>query len=437
MKTFIKRDLPTNQYNAAVGANNPSASNVFATINDIPTVSSGIWGISNASGVYTYYTTLTLAMAAATAGQTIELFADITTTTTVTIKPSVIISGNGHTYTYSGNTGNVFATTQVVTGTYYFQNITILRANTATSTGAIFAGDGTVFGTSFTIKCSNTQVRYTTTTGTAPIWTTIGAFGVYGATFEGIDVIGNTSGYLFDAVYSVNNIRNSRIENTGTGGGISTANINGGTLIENTYVKTVSGNGIVLNYPNQGDTARGCTVITTSGAGIAGGTAVNCYAFSNSGNAFVSLSAFNCMASTVSGTAYYLSNAWDSTGTSSTGSCINPFGGSPSFYNCTFRTSSAVLASSNAYPAKFYNCSLENAWANPSGHAISLTGAGIEVVNCFISVSDLAANCIRGQASAISVKYSNNSFKGATTPVNANVTQAIVNTQDNQGNILL
>lgn len=38
MKTFIKRDLPTNQYNAAMGANNPSASNVFATIADLPTV---------------------------------------------------------------------------------------------------------------------------------------------------------------------------------------------------------------------------------------------------------------------------------------------------------------------------------------------------------------------------------------------------------------
>ena len=35
MKTFIKRDLPNDQYQAAVGANNASASNVFATIDDL------------------------------------------------------------------------------------------------------------------------------------------------------------------------------------------------------------------------------------------------------------------------------------------------------------------------------------------------------------------------------------------------------------------
>jgi hypothetical protein len=45
----------------------------------------GIWGIANTSGIYTYYTTLTLAMAAATAGQTIEMFADVVETGAVTV----------------------------------------------------------------------------------------------------------------------------------------------------------------------------------------------------------------------------------------------------------------------------------------------------------------------------------------------------------------
>jgi len=38
MKTFIKRDLPTNQYNAAMQANTPSGTNPFATISDLPIV---------------------------------------------------------------------------------------------------------------------------------------------------------------------------------------------------------------------------------------------------------------------------------------------------------------------------------------------------------------------------------------------------------------
>ena len=38
MKTFIKRDLPNNEYQAAVGANTPSSANVFATIADLPII---------------------------------------------------------------------------------------------------------------------------------------------------------------------------------------------------------------------------------------------------------------------------------------------------------------------------------------------------------------------------------------------------------------
>ena len=34
----IRRDLPNNQYQAAVGANNPSGTNVFATMADLPVV---------------------------------------------------------------------------------------------------------------------------------------------------------------------------------------------------------------------------------------------------------------------------------------------------------------------------------------------------------------------------------------------------------------
>ena len=57
---------------------------------------SGIFGISNASGVYTYYATLTLAMAAATSGQTIEMFADVveTAAVTITLKDGVNINEN-------------------------------------------------------------------------------------------------------------------------------------------------------------------------------------------------------------------------------------------------------------------------------------------------------------------------------------------------------
>jgi hypothetical protein len=46
------------------------------------------------------------------------------------------------------------------------------------------------------------------------------------------------------------------------------------------------------------------------------------------------------------------------------------------------------------------------------------------------------SNCIYA-ATATNAVYANNVYHASTTPVNANVTQDLVNTQDNQGNILV
>ena len=68
-----------------------------------PKSASGIFGISDSAGTYTYYATFTLAMAAATSGQTIEMFTSVVETgaVTITLKDGVTINGNGHTYTVS------------------------------------------------------------------------------------------------------------------------------------------------------------------------------------------------------------------------------------------------------------------------------------------------------------------------------------------------
>ena len=54
MSTFINRDLPNDEYQAAVGANNPSSVNVFATIADIIAGSGGIQhGVASGTNTYT------------------------------------------------------------------------------------------------------------------------------------------------------------------------------------------------------------------------------------------------------------------------------------------------------------------------------------------------------------------------------------------------
>lgn len=398
------------------------------------TGSSGVWGISNASGVYTYYATLTLAMAAAVAGQTVELFADVieSSATPVTLVPNVIIQGNGHTYKHTSTTGYTFITPN--TGTYTFSNIKISRTVTTPTGVAIFAGNAGAFYHGYTMVFQGSLVEYNYTTSVGPT-TFFNVISVHGYYIDGLRAISNGSGVMISTAGRVLNIKNSYIQNTGTGSCYSGENFApSSAVIENCYLEAVSGTCISNSYAL--NIARNCTAITTSGSGITGGSVINCYVFSNSGSAIVGAAAFNCTAGTATGIAYYQSNAWSSVGTSGTGRSVVPFFTMSSFYNCTFRTTDNATVQDGGYPARFYNCTIDCLWDNASGHGISLNGSGIEVVNCFITVTNASANCIRG-AGAITVKYSSNSFKNATTPINANVTQGVINTQDNQGNILL
>jgi len=412
-----------------------SGNNVTVNI----TGSSGVWGISNASGVYTYYATLTLAMAAATTGQTIEMFADVTATSVVTIKPDVIIQGNGHTYTYSGNTGDVFATSAGAgTFTYYFNNLTIKRANTATSTGVIFSGDGTAFTTAINFKFSSVYIIYTTTTGTASIITTTG-FGIYGWSFDGVDVIGNSSGSLFGLAFAVNNIKNSRIENTGTGGCISTPNITGGCSYENCYIKNASGTGIFCNYPS--DVIRNCTGISSTGtafAGQSGASAYDSFAFSNTSIAFSGLVCYNCTGQTTTGNAFYQTTGYNCTGRSTTGFTVRPFAGMSKFYNSSFYSSGNITVYDVDYGASFYNCSIITDYNNAAGHAVSIgpSSGNPAFVNNYIQVANTSANCIRGTNPFTGV-VTNTVFKGATTPINANVTLSAVTINTTYNNITI
>jgi hypothetical protein len=84
-----------------------------------------------------------------------------------------------------------------------------------------------------------------------------------------------------------------------------------------------------------------------------------------------------------------------------------------------------------------YGCTAVSTWNNANGHAI--TGGTVaykDIFNCVLEVTNASANCLHW-GSPISCNYGVNTFKGATIPVNANVSQALVNTQDNQGNILV
>ena len=401
-------------------------------------ITTGSFGISNSGGTYTYYSTLSAAMSAATSGQVIEMFADVTdsTGTSVTLKPNVIIQGNGHTYTHTNTTGNTFTVT--TTGTYRFMNMVIKRTVTTPTGAYIFTNNpGGNFYQGYTMIFQNTSIEYTWTSSTGATPFIAPSTNVCFYYIDGLRALANGSGTMFSGNNAyVQNIKNSIIENTGTGSCYSSDNITGGSYIENCYLKTNSGYVVSFGYTGQGDAIRNSTVISTSGIGVAGGYAYDTSSFSNTNRAFSGVVCYMCAGSTGSGTVYYQSTAWNSTGVSSTGYVVTPFFTLSSFFNCTFNAVSNIVAYDTTYSAAFYNCTLTTGYNNVAGHAISLAGAGNVLVNCYVAVTNASANCFRG-TSAISAKYSNNTFAGATTPVNSNVTQSIVNTQDNQGNILI
>jgi len=436
------QNLPANvtitggTYNAGTATFNNNTGGTF-NVTGFFTGATGSFGISNSSGVYTFYSTLRSAMTAATAGQTIEMFADVTETsgTAIDLKPGVTIQGNGHTYKHTSTTGNTFNVT--TTGTYNFMNINIKRnVTTPGASSYIFAcSPGGAFYQSYTLFFQGSYVEYTWSTSTGVTQITGPAANASAMYIDGIRAFANGSGTMF-ASARIQTLKNSIIENSGTGGCFSSDNITGGSYIENSHLKTNSGTAAAFNYAGQGDAIRNCTIITASGIGVAGGTAYDTSSFSSTNRAFSGVNCFGCIGSTGSGTVYYTGSAFNSTGVSSTGYVLTPFFTLSSFYNCSLYSAGNIAVYDTGYSAALYNCSIISGYNNAAGHAISLAGAGVVVTNCYVSVVNSSANCLKG-TSAITAKYSNNTFAGATTPVNANVTQGVTNTQDNQGNITL
>ena len=356
---------------------------------------SGVFGIADTSGVYTFYATLTLAMAAATSGQTIEMFADVTETgaVTITLKNGVNINGNGHTYTYTNTANNCFIDNSVAVDCQIL-NLKIVR-QAATSTGSIFL----ITSGSSRIDFTGSYLFYNVTTpgNFYPIFNQTAA--------KILNVYARSTG---TALYSLNTSTGRYIncygESTGSGVGIA-----GNNIINSTGI-SVSGFGISVE---NGGTCINSTGISTSSTGIIGQQIRNSIGLSTSGDAINGYYVVNCFAK------------------SSSGRAIAGFANLGEYHGCVVESDSNNVTNTNL--AKVYNSSCRTNWNNAAGHCLSRANV---VVNSYLQVANASANCIH-YSSAISCQYANNTFKGATTPVNANVTQAIVNTQDNQGNILL
>jgi hypothetical protein len=387
---------------------------------------SGVFGISNAAGVYTYYATLTLAMAAATSGQVIEMFADVTETgaVTVTLKNGVNINGNGHTYTLS-NTGTSNAlidnTVAVTCEIYNIKIVRTLGTNPSNTNNLCLS----ITATTSVINCGSVFFKNTNGSCIRNEGNLYGASAIATNSSQGV-------------IFSTGNVYNSYFEST------------------NSYGLTV-----------YSGTATNCTGIAgTSGDGISNSFAIasiyNCFGKSASGFGLNvgSSKCFNSIGISISGNAINTASGAElnqCTGISTSGFGIN--GNAYLAYQCRFISSSNYGAGGGT-GAEHYDCTHESTsnvavfgyvglklyrgvayskWDNAAGHAFVQwsSGSGSVLNNVFLRTTNASANCINSGGVAATIGYSHNSYLGATTPISSFVTQTLVNTEDNQGNIKL
>jgi len=393
-----------------------------------PPVASGVFGISNASGVYTYYTTLTLAMNAATSGQTIEMFADVVETGAVTIdlKNGVTLNGNGHTYKSSYAATSIFMFTILTNATFTMLNIRIERT---AGVGAVLkhSTSGTLYlnGT-FIVSNDSNPVIYTDS--------------VSGTINGGIILNTSATGSGVFIVYYTRCIDVKCIV-SGSGSGFTTENYT--AYLYNCYGQSNSGAGIVTIT----STLVNCIGVSVSGFGIRQGSSIavtrNCNGLSTSGVGLqCSGPTFNSVGTSVSGVGYHAEGGVESincSGISSSGVGLRNFYANLNLINFTAISDTnygSYLDTSYADPrTRVENCYFWSKWNNINGHAYYI---GPSVYPAVVSGTTLRCTNASAKniasASTISFKIFKNIYIGGS-GISAGITNSMVNIEDVYGNI--
>lgn len=395
---------------------------------------SGIWGISNTSGVYTYYSTLTLAMAAATAGQTIEMFADVIETgaVTITLKNGVNINGNGHTYTLN-NSGLTHALTAAssVTTSCNILNLNVIRTG---STGTLFDNSCLILGLagSGTINC-------------------------VGSTFRNS---GSGCGVLFNtnSTHEINYAVAYATTVYGAFGMFTSA----GAKLNNCIGYATSG-GVGIRCHNGGD-IQNCTGVSDSGWGIygLGGNHSNSIGIAASGVGFFSqASSYNCIGRSISSIGFDISGApsivkcvgvstsgvgmssnlsflYNCTGISSSSRGVQLINNQSKAYNLISKSTSSYSILSNNSAVEIHNSTIISEWNNAGGIGISSNNTTISgtILNSTFLLSNASAPYLFNNTAAQAISTRGNTYKGGAA-YSVLITQAVVTTEDAQGNIYL
>jgi hypothetical protein len=405
----------------------------------IPTViPSGIFGISNAAGVYTYYNQFNDAVAACPVGGTIEQFADYINTyddlngSYQTIDKSLNFNMNGHSFRNSIAGSYPLTVNTAATDIVNISNGHIDSLAAYTNGSSFFVG-GIINLESVTVQ-SNIEGQYALDCSSAVVKG--GVVVNTSSTGHGVN-----SGVLINVVAYVAGSGDAMTPSDARNCNAFSAS---GTAIQlkSTFAENctgISNTGIGVYVKDYGRALNCVGRTNTTGVGFkinAGGNAVGCTGFSGSGIGMEIEVGFN-----IFGALQNLSGFGVGTGV---GMNINVVAGTDNIRLQKLNAHSVggigmTITKSTAGNILLSEVNVHTQYNNAAGHGISVAlsgGATCTLAQGVVTTTHASANCLYA-AAATNLKYGQLMFGGATTPVNANITQTLVNIADAQGNLVI
>lgn len=411
-------------------------SDVVSSINEIFSLlggsSSGIFGISDGNGSYTYYDSIHDAVSDAVSGQSIEMFCDsqeVTILSPINVVKSLSFNFNGHTFVASG--GGYF----YVTG-----GVDVNFNNGKISSGGdgcivVDANNTVTFGSFWTIGVAGDNL--------APIFSSGDIIGARSRTFGGVSAIDTNGGRLMSC-YGENLSNNYA----------TCINLGGSTIAQDCHSWTKTGTGM---YISGGAHAIGCTAYSASGnAIVCDGFAQDCHGRSDaySGIALTNnCKAINCSGYSTAYIAVVISTSYASTsfqnivGYSTANNGISVYLPNPAdvkMYGVKAKSTSGIALLVDCRQTSrciMYDVHAESSGSSPSAHAVRvnrINTATIIFIGGSFSVLDSAAYCLDLQNLASApVGFSKIAMVGALVHVDPLVVQGLSASEDSFGNILI
>lgn len=367
---------------------------------------SGSFGISDSAGAITYYDDMTAATAAAVSGDVIQQYSNVSypdLVDKITMPAGVSFNGRGYTMTFT-NVG-VYAASRIIqlsTGISHWINSNVVY--TGGGANAVFA-------------CSNGFINFTGTTLVTNGTSALGAVAPSITSLKNLEVTATASKGIL-AISGGCNFDNCKVTSSDTG---IEATATTDMVISCEANTTGSANALVVSN------SENCKAHSVGGIGARINGVTNNLTAESDGSYGLQLSTDTAK---VSG-AYIRS-------THANGGVWATSGGSRLTHSTIIATAGPAYktdAVAGTGEREVYFCHIESQWNNASGHGVELGIANVNVKHNDIIVANASANCIYA-GSAINAYFLTNGYDGATTAVNANVTNLVTNTADGQGNIL-